>query len=104
MIPPEWYTWLTWEHSKDLVLLGLFVWTHRSTAGKIEKNTTLTRKVGRAVDFGNDVTVAIARKGDSVPPEAEDESMRPRAITKTDEFEAILEEAAALDRKRRPPA
>ncbi len=93
--------WVTWDHAKDLVLLGLFVWTHSSTSRQITSNTRLTKKVGAAVDFGNDVTMAIAKKEGSLPP-VPDESMRPRAITLEEcSFDEILAEAARVDDERK---
>lgn len=94
--------WITYEHAKDLVLLGLFLWTHGSTTRQIRGNTVLTRKVGVAVDFGNDVTVAIAEKEGSLPPPALDDKPRPRAVT-LDEgaFDGLIDEARRLDAARK---
>lgn len=81
---------ITWDRCKDVVLLGLFLWTHRSVSGQVKHNTALTRKVGIAVDAGNDLTEAIAKKEGSLPP-VPDGSMRPRAITLEDLAEAVSE-------------
>lgn len=94
--------WITWEHGKDLVLLGLFIWTHRSNSNRFSNQDKVLKKQSLGQEWNNEVTellVEAAKVKEKVP--STPIPPRPKVDTLTDPFESLVAQARALDESRK---